>query len=195
MPHVRPARGLCRRETHKDSAHRIPVRYHRWTRDRLGQHRELPRLVGPRGAVLRRSPGRHDDNEGLPDPRPGSGQSRLLGGGRLRSAVVPDRAAEVTRRMRRRRHRLPLPHAATAVSKARSMAPPRTFPGCRAPLASAGNPPGSQGRFRRRRVVCLRSGLRPSLRHTTRTVPHLSHEHWYRNWEGVSKSTREMCEQ
>ena len=28
-------------------------------------------------------------------------------------------------------------------------------------------------------------GLRPSLRHTTRTVPQLSHEHWCRNWEGV----------
>jgi hypothetical protein len=34
-------------------------------------------------------------------------------------------------------------------------------------------------------VVCLRSGLRPSLRHTTRTVPQLSHEHWYKNWGGV----------
>jgi len=33
--------------------------------------------------------------------------------------------------------------------------------------------------------VCLRSGLRPSLRHTTRTVPQLSHEHWYKNWGGV----------
>jgi hypothetical protein len=26
-------------------------------------------------------------------------------------------------------------------------------------------------------------------RHTTRTVPHLSHEHWYRNWEGVRPGT------
>ena len=34
-------------------------------------------------------------------------------------------------------------------------------------------------------MVCLRSGLRPSLRHTTRTVPQFSHEHWYRNWEGA----------
>ena len=34
-------------------------------------------------------------------------------------------------------------------------------------------------------MVCLRSGLRPSLRHTTLTVPHLSHEPWYRKWEGV----------
>ncbi len=42
------------------------------------------------------------------------------------------------------------------------------------------------GRSRRRRVVCLRSGLRPSLRHTTRTVPQLSHEHWYKNWGGVT---------
>ena len=32
----------------------------------------------------------------------------------------------------------------------------------------------------------LRSGLRPSLRHTTRTVPQLSHERWYRNWGGVT---------
>ena len=32
----------------------------------------------------------------------------------------------------------------------------------------------------------LRSGLRPSLRHTTRTVPQLSHECWYRNREGVN---------
>jgi len=36
-----------------------------------------------------------------------------------------------------------------------------------------------------RRVVCFRSRLRPSLRHTTQTlVPRLSHEHWYRNWGG-----------
>ncbi|MFM9012011.1 MAG: integrase core domain-containing protein [Planctomycetota bacterium] len=43
----------------------------------------------------------------------------------------------------------------------------------------------------RRRVVCLRSGLRPSLRHTTRTVPQLSHEHWYKNWGGVTpRATR-----
>ena len=35
-------------------------------------------------------------------------------------------------------------------------------------------------------MVCLRSGLRPSLRHTTQTfVPQLSHEHWYRNRGGV----------
>jgi hypothetical protein len=39
-------------------------------------------------------------------------------------------------------------------------------------------------------MVCLRSGLRPSLRHTTRTVPQLSHEHWYRNREGVNSSPR-----
>ena len=32
----------------------------------------------------------------------------------------------------------------------------------------------------------LPSGRRPSLRHTTRTVPPLSHEHWYKNWGGVS---------
>ena len=44
-------------------------------------------------------------------------------------------------------------------------------------------PPGWS---RWRRVVCLRSGLRPSLRHTTRTVPQLSHEHWYKNWGGVN---------
>ena len=44
-------------------------------------------------------------------------------------------------------------------------------------------PPGCS---RGRRVVCLRSGLRPSLRHTTQTlVPQLSHEHWYRNRGGV----------
>ncbi|MCX7406045.1 MAG: hypothetical protein NT089_09995, partial [Planctomycetia bacterium] len=45
-------------------------------------------------------------------------------------------------------------------------------------------PPGwSRGR----RVVCLRSGLRPSLRHTTQSlVPQLSHEHWYRNRGGVN---------
>jgi hypothetical protein len=42
------------------------------------------------------------------------------------------------------------------------------------------------GWSRGRRVVCLRSGLRPSLRHTKLTlVPQLSHEHWYRNWGGV----------
>jgi hypothetical protein len=35
-------------------------------------------------------------------------------------------------------------------------------------------------------VVCLRSGLRPSLRHTTRTVLQLSHEHWHKNWGGVT---------
>ncbi len=35
-------------------------------------------------------------------------------------------------------------------------------------------------------MVCLRSGLRPSLRHTTRTVPQLSHEHWYKNWGGIN---------
>ena len=36
-------------------------------------------------------------------------------------------------------------------------------------------------------MVCLRSGLRPSLRHTTQTlVPQLSHEHWYRNRGGVN---------
>jgi integrase len=38
-------------------------------------------------------------------------------------------------------------------------------------------------------VVCLRSGLRPSLRHTTRTVPQLSHEHWYKNWGAVNHLT------
>jgi integrase len=32
-----------------------------------------------------------------------------------------------------------------------------------------------------RRVVCLRSGLRPSLRHTTQTVTKLSPENWYKN--------------
>jgi hypothetical protein len=31
----------------------------------------------------------------------------------------------------------------------------------------------------------LRSGLRPSHRHTTRIVPQLSHEHWYNNWGGL----------
>jgi len=36
-----------------------------------------------------------------------------------------------------------------------------------------------------------KAGLRPSLRHTTRTVPQLSHEHWYRNREGVSFSRAE----
>jgi hypothetical protein len=39
--------------------------------------------------------------------------------------------------------------------------------------------------------VCLWSGLRPSLRHTTRTVPQLSHEHWYKNWGGVSPGGHE----
>ena len=29
--------------------------------------------------------------------------------------------------------------------------------------------------------------VRTSLRHTTRTVPQLTHEHWYRNREGVSR--------
>ncbi len=45
-------------------------------------------------------------------------------------------------------------------------------------------PPGwSRGR----RVECLRSALRLSIRHTTQTlVPQLSHEHWYRNWGGIS---------
>jgi DNA-binding transcriptional MocR family regulator len=42
----------------------------------------------------------------------------------------------------------------------------------------------------RRRVVCLRSGLRPSLRHTTRAVPQLSHEPWYEIREGVSSAMR-----
>ena len=37
---------------------------------------------------------------------------------------------------------------------------------------------GDRGCPDRRRVVCRRSGLRPSLRHTTRTIPQLSHEHW-----------------
>jgi hypothetical protein len=39
-----------------------------------------------------------------------------------------------------------------------------------------------------RRVVCLRSGLRPSLRHTTLIlVRQLSHNHWYRNWGGARR--------
>jgi len=38
--------------------------------------------------------------------------------------------------------------------------------------------------------MCLRSGLRPSLRHTTRTVPQLSHKHWYKNWGGVTANFR-----
>jgi hypothetical protein len=42
-------------------------------------------------------------------------------------------------------------------------------------------------------VVCLRSGLRPSLRHTTPNVPQLSHEHWYRNWGGLSYTWRLGC--
>ena len=48
------------------------------------------------------------------------------------------------------------------------------------------------GRSRRRRVVCLRSGLRPSLRHTTRTVPQLTHKHWYKNWGGAKTLTQQM---
>jgi hypothetical protein len=42
------------------------------------------------------------------------------------------------------------------------------------------------GRSRRRRLVCLRSGLRPSLRHTKRIGPQPSHEHWYRDRGGVT---------
>ena len=37
-------------------------------------------------------------------------------------------------------------------------------------------------------MVCLRSGLRPSLRHTTLTVPQRSHQHLHRNREGVTGS-------
>ncbi len=48
-------------------------------------------------------------------------------------------------------------------------------------------PPGVWSR--RRGVVCQRSGLRSFLRHTTRTVPILSHERWYRNWGGVMPQT------
>ncbi len=36
-------------------------------------------------------------------------------------------------------------------------------------------------------------GLRPSIRHTTRTVPQLSHEHWYRNREGVRAAVAGDC--
>jgi hypothetical protein len=42
-------------------------------------------------------------------------------------------------------------------------------------------------------VRALRSGLRPSLRHTTRTVSQFSHEHRHRNWEGVT-SPQLNCE-
>jgi len=38
--------------------------------------------------------------------------------------------------------------------------------------------------------VVLDSGLRPSLRHTIRTVPQRSHEHWYRNWGGINQRLR-----
>jgi len=37
--------------------------------------------------------------------------------------------------------------------------------------------------------LCLRSGLRPSLRHSQSiTITQFSHDIWYKNWEGVTAS-------